>query len=145
MLDVLDTSHPFRSSTFYNATFLYGLDFASAGLTQIPRDGKGYQEIIAEPLPRTYRKVLLKDGVPVGILSLGDRKDALALKRAIDHKVNLSAVASRLFAGDFKLNDWLDREGVPPPELGVTAELPMPLLHPPYSDGTPIPPPLSTP
>ena len=138
MLDVLDTSHPFRSSTFYNATFLYGLDFASAGLTQIPRDGKGYQEIIAEPLPRTYRKVLLKDGVPVGILSLGDRKDALALKRAIDHKVNLSAVASRLFAGDFKLNDWLDREGVPPPELGVSREGAMAVRQAAYAGGTTI-------
>jgi len=138
MLDVLDTSHPFRSSTFYNATFLYRLDFASAGLTQIPRDGKGYQEIIAEPLPRTYRKVLLKDGVPVGILSLGDRKDALALKRAIDHKVNLSAVASRLFAGDFKLNDWLDREGVPPPELGVSREGAMAVRQAAYAGGTTI-------
>src|SRR5205085_4647236 len=40
MLDLLDTSRPFHSSTFYNATFLYGLDFASVGLTQIPKDAK---------------------------------------------------------------------------------------------------------
>src|SRR2546421_274316 len=71
MLDLLNTSRPFRSSTFYNATFLYGLDFASAGLTQMPirperiethsaerpspidRSSK-YQEIIADPQPRTY-------------------------------------------------------------------------------------------
>jgi NADPH-dependent 2,4-dienoyl-CoA reductase/sulfur reductase-like enzyme/pSer/pThr/pTyr-binding forkhead associated (FHA) protein len=119
MLDLLDTSHPFHSSTFYNATFLYGLDFASIGLTHISSDGKGYLEIIAEPLPRTYRKVILKDGVPVGMLSLGNRKDALAFKRAIDHRVNLSPIASQLFSEDFKLNDWLDREGVPPPVLGA--------------------------
>ncbi len=136
MLDLLDTGHPFRSSTFYNATFLYGLDFASVGLTQIPREGKGYQEIIADPLPRTYRKVLLKDGVPVGVLSLGDRKDTLAFKRAIDHKVNLSAAASRLFAGDFKLNDWLDREGVPPPVLGVSREGAMAVRQAAYAGGT---------
>src|SRR6266480_1188489 len=120
MLDLLDTSYPFQASTFYNATFLYGLDFASIGLTQIPKDVKGYQEIIADPLPRSYRKVILKDGVPVGILSLGNRKDALAFKRAIDHKVNLSPVASQLFTSDFKLNNWLDQEGVPPPLLGAT-------------------------
>jgi NADPH-dependent 2,4-dienoyl-CoA reductase/sulfur reductase-like enzyme/pSer/pThr/pTyr-binding forkhead associated (FHA) protein len=120
MLDLLDTNLPFNSSTFYNATFLYGLDFASIGLTQIPKDGKNYQEIIADPLPRTYRKVMLKDGVPVGMLSLGNRKDALAFKRAIDHKVNLSPVASQLFTGDFKLNDWLDQEGVPAPVLGAS-------------------------
>jgi NADPH-dependent 2,4-dienoyl-CoA reductase/sulfur reductase-like enzyme/pSer/pThr/pTyr-binding forkhead associated (FHA) protein len=120
MLDLLDTSHPFHFNTFYNATFLYGLDFASIGLTRIPRDGKGYQEIIADPLPRTYRKVILKDGVPVGMLTLGNRKDALAFKRAIDHRVNLSPVVSQLFTGDFKLNEWLDREGVPPSVLGAS-------------------------
>src|SRR5205085_4944415 len=68
MLDLLDTKH--HPGTFYNATFLYGLDFASVGLTNIPKGGQGYQEIIADPEPRTYRKVLLKDGVPVGMLSL---------------------------------------------------------------------------
>src|SRR5436305_5268610 len=47
MLDLLDTSFPFHSSTFYNATFLYGLDFACIGLTHIPTAGKGYQETIA--------------------------------------------------------------------------------------------------
>ena len=120
MLDLLDTSYPFQSSTFYNATFLYGLDFASIGLSQLPKDWKGYQEIIADPLPRIYRKVILKDGVPVGMLSLGNRKDALAFKRAIDHKVNLSPVASQLFTSDFKLNHWLDQEGVPPPLLGAS-------------------------
>ena len=120
MLDLLDTSQPFHSSTFYNATFLYGLEFASAGLTQIPRDGKGYQEIIADPLPRTYRKVVFKDGVLAGMLSLGNRKDALAFKRAIDHRVNLSTIINQLFSEGFKLGEWLDREGVPPPVLSVS-------------------------
>jgi NADPH-dependent 2,4-dienoyl-CoA reductase/sulfur reductase-like enzyme/pSer/pThr/pTyr-binding forkhead associated (FHA) protein len=122
MLNLLDTSHPFRSSAFYNATFLYGLDFASVGLTQTPKDGKQYQELIADPQARTYRKVLFKDGIPVGALSLGDRKGTLAFKRAIDHKVNLTPVLSRLFASDFKLHDWLDQQGVPPALLGVSRE-----------------------
>jgi NADPH-dependent 2,4-dienoyl-CoA reductase/sulfur reductase-like enzyme/pSer/pThr/pTyr-binding forkhead associated (FHA) protein len=122
MLDLLDTSRPFRMSTFYNATFLYGLDFASVGLANMPRDGKGYQEIVADPQPRTYRKVLLKDGVPVGMLTLGDRKGVLAMKRAIDHNVNLTPVLNRLFAPDFDLRTWLDQQGVPPAVLGVTRE-----------------------
>ncbi len=129
MLDLLDTRHPFRSSTLYNATFLYGLDFASVGQTSIPPDGQGYQEIVADPQPRIYRKVLLKDGVPVGMLALGDRKGALAFKRAIDHGVNLMPVASRLFADShdksgsyFNLSEWLDKQGVPPPILSVSRE-----------------------
>jgi pSer/pThr/pTyr-binding forkhead associated (FHA) protein len=120
MLGLLDTAQPFRSSTFYNATFLYGLDFASVGLTHIPRNGKRYQELVADPQARTYRKVLLNDGVPVGALSLGDRKGTLAFKRVIDHKVNLAPVLSRLFSSDFNLAQWLDKQGVPPALLGVT-------------------------
>jgi NADPH-dependent 2,4-dienoyl-CoA reductase/sulfur reductase-like enzyme/pSer/pThr/pTyr-binding forkhead associated (FHA) protein len=115
MLDLLDTEQPFRASTFYNATFLYGLDFASIGLS----NAQGYQEIVADPKPRTYRKVLLKDSIPVGMLSLGDRKQALAFKRAIDHQVSLKPVLSRIFAEDFKLDAWLDTQGVPAPLLGV--------------------------
>jgi NADPH-dependent 2,4-dienoyl-CoA reductase/sulfur reductase-like enzyme/pSer/pThr/pTyr-binding forkhead associated (FHA) protein len=122
MLDLLDTKRPFRSSLFYNATFLYGLDFASVGQVNIPQNGQGYQAIVADPQPRIYRKVLLKDGVPVGAIALGDRKGVLAFKRAIDHRVNLSSVTSRLFAPDFKLNEWLDKQGVPPPILSVSRE-----------------------
>ncbi len=138
MLDLLDTSFPFHSSTFYNATFLYGLDFASSGMTQLPRDGKGYQEIIADPLPRTYRKVILKDGVPVGMLSLGNRKEALAVKRAIDHSVNLSPVASQLLTEDFKLSDWLDREGVPPPVLSAVRKGDIAVRQAAYPGGTTV-------
>ncbi len=122
MLDVLDTSRPFRFGTFYNATFLYGLDFAAVGLNRIPKEGQSYQEIVADPQPRSYQKVILKDGVAVGALTLGNRKGALAFKRAIDHRVNLSSVAARLFASDFKLSAWLDQQGVPAPILGVTRE-----------------------
>ncbi len=116
MLGLSGQETAFRTNTFYNATFLYGLDFASVGLT----NATGYQEMLADPQPRTYQKVLLKDGVPVGMLALGNRKRALAFKRAIDHGVNLQSVAAKLFAEDFSLNKWLDRQGVPPPLLGVS-------------------------
>ncbi len=122
MLDLLDTSHPFRFDNFYNATFLYGLDFASVGLSNIPKGGKGYQELVADPEPRTYKKVILKDGVPVGMLALGNRSSMLAFKRAIDHGVNLSPVTARLLAPDFTLNQWLDELGVSAPILGVSRE-----------------------
>lgn len=53
------------------------------------------------------------------MLSLGDRKEGLAFKRAIDHSVNLTSVATRLFAPDFHLARWLDAQGVPSAILGV--------------------------
>jgi pSer/pThr/pTyr-binding forkhead associated (FHA) protein len=122
MVDRLDTQHTFRFGNFYNATFLYGLDFASVGLSNIPKESKGYREIVADPQPRTYQKTILKDDVPVGMLALGDRKSVLAFKRAIDHQVNLSSVASRLFSPDFSLEKWLDSQGVPLPIVGVSRE-----------------------
>src|SRR5207248_10343279 len=118
------------------ATFLYGLDFASVGLTQPPNDGKGYQEIIADPQPRTYRKMLLKDGVAVGMLLLGDRSGGLTFKRAIDAGVNLLPVASKLFAGDFKLDAWLDSQGVPPAILNVSREGAVAVKQVAYTGGT---------
>ncbi len=118
MLDRLDGSY--GSGLYYNATFLYGLDFGSVGLTNANAQRFALQEIIAPPEPRSYRKVVLKDGIPVGMLSLGDRKQALTFKRAIDHRVNLSPVASLLFSKQFDMAQWLDSQAVPPPELGIS-------------------------
>jgi NADPH-dependent 2,4-dienoyl-CoA reductase/sulfur reductase-like enzyme/pSer/pThr/pTyr-binding forkhead associated (FHA) protein len=115
MLGVLDTTQPFRAATFYNATFLYGLPFASVGVT----NAQGYHELLAAPKPRSYRKVLLCDGVPVGMLALGDRKHTLAFKRAIDQQVNLDGVVSSLMNESFDLAACLDDWNVPPLVLGV--------------------------
>ena len=127
MLDILDTSrlaHPDTGSGAYvNAVTtmpLYNIDFAAVGPTKMPQDGHGYQEIVVGPKAYAYRKVLLKDGVPVGMFSLGERTDVLAFKRAIDHRVNLIPIATDLFADDFKLTNWLDLQKVPTPILAVS-------------------------
>jgi NADPH-dependent 2,4-dienoyl-CoA reductase/sulfur reductase-like enzyme len=127
MLDILDTTQlPHRgtgSGAYFNCVstmFVYGLDFAAVGLTKMPMESRGYQEIVAGPKPHVYRKALLKDGVAVGMLALGERKDVLAFKRAIDHRVNVMPIISYLFADDFKLADWLDEQRVPRPILAVS-------------------------
>ena len=107
MLGQVEKVEALRTRTFYNATFLYGLDFACAGLTITPKQA-GYEELVADPQPRSYRKVILQDGIPVGLLALGNRKQAPALKRALDERVNLLPVAERLFQADFNLHAWLD-------------------------------------
>ena len=120
MLGHLDTSQPAPGTLFYNATNLYGLEMAAAGLSQAFQHNQSYQEIIADPEPRVYRKVILKDGVAVGMLMLGNRRGALACKRAIAHGVNLQPVNRRLFDNDFDLDAWLDQQGVPPVRLNVS-------------------------
>jgi hypothetical protein len=127
MLDILDTSrlaHPVTGSEAYihsiHLMSLYKIDFATVGSTKMPQAGQGYQEIVVGPKAHAYRKVLLKDGVPMGMFSLGEHTDVLAFKRAIDHRVNLIPIVARLFAEDFKLTDWLDLQKVPTPVLAVS-------------------------
>ena len=126
MLDILDTSHLAHSATgsgaYVNAITtmcLYGLDFTAVGFTKMPQDRHGYREIVVGPKAYAYRKVLLKDGAPVGMFSLGEPIDALAFKRAIDYRVNLNPIVSHLYAHDFKLTGWLDQQKVPTPILAV--------------------------
>ena len=134
MVDLLDVRHPFRFGNFYNASILYGLEFASVGLSTIPKNGKGYTEIVADPQARVYQKVILKDGVVVGMLALGDRRSVLVYKRAVDAGVNLSAVVSRLFAPDFRLAQWLDNQGIPEAVLGVNRQGAVAIKRAVYSD-----------
>ncbi|HLX39808.1 MAG TPA: FAD-dependent oxidoreductase [Ktedonobacteraceae bacterium] len=132
MLGVLTPDHPLYPGSntrtgaalqnYYNATFLHGLDFVSIGQLAPPRSTQRYQEMIASPQPQTYRKVTLHDGRMLSALLLGDRTNALVYKRAIDHRVNLSPVISRLFSTDFALDAWLDEQGVPPLLLNVNKE-----------------------
>lgn len=107
-----------QTSTFYNATFLYGLDFVSISLIGAVQQGnypgQHYQELVAPPQPHSYQKVVLLGGIPIEALFLGARKQALAFKRAIDHRVSLSPVAHVLFHADFQLDAWLDQQQIPP-------------------------------
>ena len=129
MLGLLNTAHPFLASAFYNASFLYGLDFAAVGMTTLRPESRGYQQWVADPQPRSYQKAILKDGFPVGMLALGKRKGVLAYKRALDHRVNLSPVVEQLFAPTFQLDAWLDKQGVPDPLLSVTRESAQPTRY----------------
>lgn len=122
MLDIIDQHSTCNFGNFYNACMLYGLEFASVGISVKPRGDASYQEITAEPKARQYQKVILKQGVPVGMVALGDRRQVLAYKRAIDHQVDLRPVLSRLFTPDFQLEGWLDQQGTPSAILGVSRE-----------------------
>ena len=121
MAGVLSAPSQAASSPFYNATFLRGLTFVSLGLTTCPATS-GFYELVAEPQPRSYRKLILQNGIAVGALLLGERGQALALKRAIDHHVNLAPIARQLFAPDFDLDTWLSGQGIPAPLLSLARE-----------------------
>lgn len=121
MLDALRLRHTANYSNAYlrpiNTFSLFGFDIAAVGLTSV--SAPAYQEVLASLQTHIYSKVWLKNGVPVGMLSFDGQRDTLAFKRAIDHAVDLTSVASCLFDRDFKLQNWLDGQKVPAPVLAV--------------------------
>lgn len=121
MLDALRLCHTAPYSNAYlrpiNTFSLFGFDIAAVGLTSVSTPT--YQELVADIKTHIYSKALLKNGVPVGLLSFDGQRDTLAFKRAIDHAVDLTPVASCLFERDFKLQNWLDGQKVPAPVLAV--------------------------
>ena len=112
-------SHHYRN--YYNASFLFGLDFVSIGRTVVPvrKTNTPYKEIIALPEPRSYRKAVLQRGILIGALFLGKRDQALVFKRAIDHHVDVTAIMTQLFDDSFDFEGWLDKQQVPPAFLAV--------------------------
>ncbi len=121
MLDALRLRHAAPFSNAYlrpiNTFSLFGFDIAAVGLTSV--SAPAYSEVMADIKTHIYSKALLKNGVPVGLLSFDGQRDTLAFKRAIDHAVDLTPVASCLFERDFKLQNWLDGQKVPAPVLAV--------------------------
>ena len=121
MLDALRLRHAAMYSNAYlhpiNTFSLFGFDIATIGLTNV--SAPAYQEVVADIKTHIYSKALLKNGVPVGMLSFDGSRDTLAFKRAIDHAADLTSVVSCLFDRDFKLATWLDAQKVPAPVLAV--------------------------
>ncbi len=121
MLEALRLRHATPFSNAYlrpiNTFSLFGFDIAAVGLTSISTPA--YSEVMADIKTHIYSKAWLKNGVAVGLLSFDGQRDTLAFKRAIDHAVDLTPVASCLFERDFKLQNWLDRQKVSAPVLAV--------------------------
>jgi NADPH-dependent 2,4-dienoyl-CoA reductase/sulfur reductase-like enzyme len=121
MLDALRLLHTAPYSNAYlrpiNTFSFFGFDIAAVGLTSV--SAPAYSEVMADLQTHIYSKAWLKNGVPVGMLSFDGQRDTLAFKRAIDHAVDLTPVASCLFERDFKLQNWLDGQKVPAPVLAV--------------------------
>lgn len=111
-----------HSSAFLHAitsTRLFGLDIAAVGASALDAATPGCQAVYSDPATSGYARALLKNGVPIGVLSFDGRVDMLSFKRAVDHAVDLSPVASHLFSRDFKLATWLDAQKVPTALLAV--------------------------
>ncbi len=86
-----DMTGRYRGSTPMNILKFPDLDLCSIGMSEIPIDGKGYDEILF--LDRSelyYKKCIIKNDRLVGAILLGDKAEFAEFKELIDSQTELS-------------------------------------------------------
>ncbi|MEL7144883.1 MAG: FAD-dependent oxidoreductase, partial [Bacteroidota bacterium] len=86
-----DVTGRYNGSTPMNILKFPNLDLCSIGMTEIPVDGKGYDEILF--LDRSelyYKKCIIHHDRLVGAILLGDKAEFAEFKELIDHQTELS-------------------------------------------------------
>lgn len=92
------TDYP--GGTAMNSTHYFGVSIASAGVVVPPDDS--YEALIAKS-DHSYKKVLVKDGVVVGMVFAGDIEKSGIVYNLMKNKVDVEAFKEALVADDFGL------------------------------------------
>jgi ferredoxin-nitrate reductase len=74
-----------------------GIDLCSIGLTSVPDDPSGYEEVVfTDKAARYYKKCIVKDDVLVGAILMGDKAEFTEFKKLIVQKTELAALRNTL-------------------------------------------------
>ncbi len=108
------TEYP--GGTAMNSLKYFGLAIVSAGIVNPPDDS---YEILSKKHDHTYKKVVLKDGLVMGMVSAGDIEKSGIVFNLMKDKVNVDGFKQALVAGDFGLISlpeeiWRPHLEVPP-------------------------------
>ncbi len=122
----IPTEYP--GGTAMNSLKYFGLDVVSAGIVTPPNDS--YQ-VLSENYGNVYRKVVLKNGLVVGMVSIGNIEKSGIVFGLIKDKVNVEGFKQELVASDFGLVSlpeeiWRPKLEVPPSELVAPVPLEQP-------------------
>ncbi len=117
------TEYP--GGTAMNSLKYFGLDAVSAGMVKPPDDG---YEVLSEKYDTAYRKVILKEGLVVGMVFVGNIEKSGIVFGLMKDKVNVDGFKRELLAHDFGLvslpeeiwRPWL--EALP---LGLVSQVPL--------------------
>ncbi len=106
----------YQGGTAMNSMKYFGLDIVSAGTVIPPNDG---YEIITAKHNDIYRKVVLKDGLVVGLVFAGDIEKSGIIYSLMRDRVNVDGFKEFLIADDFGLASlpeeiWRPRLAIPP-------------------------------
>lgn len=113
----MPTEYP--GGTAMNSLKYFGLDVVSAGIVTPPDDS--YQ-VLSEKHENVYHKVVLKDGLVVGMVFVGNIEKSGIVFGLMKDKVNVEGFKQELVAGEFGLVSlpeeiWRPKLEVPPAEL----------------------------
>lgn len=113
----IPTEYP--GGTAMNSLKYFGLDVVSAGIVTPPDDS--YQ-VLSEQQENTYREVVLKDGLIVGMVSVGNIEKSGIVFGLMKDRVNVDSFKQELVASDFGLVSlpeeiWRPKFEMPPSEL----------------------------
>ena len=122
----IPTEYP--GGTAMNSLKYFGLDVVSAGIVTPPDDS--YQVLSAE-YDDIYRKVVLKDGLVVGMVFVGNIEKSGIIFGLMKDRVKVDGFKQELVAGDFGFISlpeeiWRPKLEVPPAELGARVPLEQP-------------------
>ena len=83
-----------------NSLKYFGLNVVSAGMVMPPDES---YEVLTSSKDGAYRKVILKDGVVVGLIFAGDIEKAGIIRSLIRNQINVDEFKQALVADDFGL------------------------------------------
>ncbi|MGA2670597.1 MAG: hypothetical protein ABSF21_04195, partial [Dehalococcoidia bacterium] len=107
----------YLGSTAVNSLNYFGIDIASAGMPTVP-DDDGY-EVISKQVSSTYQKVILKNNLIVGMISVGNIEKSGIIFGLMKDRVNVESFKQSLLADNFGLAFfpralWQERLETPP-------------------------------
>jgi NAD(P)H-nitrite reductase large subunit len=122
----IPTEYP--GGTAMNSLKYFGLDVVSAGIVTPPDDS--YQ-ILSEKHDDSYHKVILKDGLVVGMVFIGNIEKSGIVFGLMKDKVNVDGFKQALVSSDLGLVSlpeeiWRPKLEVPPSELAAPVPLEQP-------------------
>ena len=95
-----DTSSPYEGSLLMNILKVEGLNLCSAGMVEVPKDDKGYEQILLMDLSqRTYKKCIVYKDKLVGCVLVGSKDEFLEFRDLIRNKVELGDKRTELLQG----------------------------------------------
>ena len=118
-LNMAGTPAEYPGGTAMNSMKYFGVNIVSAGIVTPPDDS---YETVSERHGDIYRKVVLKDGMIVGMVFASDIEKSGIIYNLMKDRVNVDSFKEALVADDFGLASlpeeiWRERLAIPLPEL----------------------------